>query len=140
MPMIDAVIPEGALKPDAEEQLMKELTDVLLRAEGYDPANETAQSVSVVFLHRPAKGLCRGQRSSNAAIPDRPHGAGGTIYRGSPQEARHGRDGGGRESGGRIVRGRGPAGLGLPDRNSGWPLGLARPDPADTRHPCLHCR
>ena len=30
MPMIDALIPEGALKPEAEARLLKELTDILI--------------------------------------------------------------------------------------------------------------
>jgi phenylpyruvate tautomerase PptA (4-oxalocrotonate tautomerase family) len=34
MPMIDVTIPEGALKPEAEKRLLKELTDILIRAEG----------------------------------------------------------------------------------------------------------
>lgn len=55
MPMIDAIIPEGALNPEAEGRLMKEMTDILIKAEGFDPvSNKVAQSVSVVFLHRPA--------------------------------------------------------------------------------------
>jgi len=53
MPMIDVFIPEGALKPDAEQRLMTELTDLLISAEGYDPANPVARSVTVLFLHRP---------------------------------------------------------------------------------------
>ncbi|PAY10720.1 Tautomerase enzyme [Bradyrhizobium sp. UFLA03-84] len=54
MPMIDVTIPEGALKPDAEARLIKELGDILIGHEGFDPANKVAQSVTVVFLHRPA--------------------------------------------------------------------------------------
>jgi phenylpyruvate tautomerase PptA (4-oxalocrotonate tautomerase family) len=54
MPMIDVIIPEGALEPEAEGRLMKEMTDILIRAEGFDPeTNKVAQGVSVVFLHRP---------------------------------------------------------------------------------------
>lgn len=54
MPMIDAFIPEGALEPEAEARLMKEITEILLRhEEDIDPANELAQAVSVCFLHRP---------------------------------------------------------------------------------------
>jgi phenylpyruvate tautomerase PptA (4-oxalocrotonate tautomerase family) len=53
MPMIDAFIPEGALSPDAEARLIKEITDTLLGYEGIDPSNQRAQAVSVVFLHRP---------------------------------------------------------------------------------------
>jgi hypothetical protein len=34
--MIDALIPEHALSPEAETRLLKELTDIILiRAEGY---------------------------------------------------------------------------------------------------------
>lgn len=34
---------------------MKEMTDILIRAEGFDPtSNKIAQGVSVAFLHRPA--------------------------------------------------------------------------------------
>jgi phenylpyruvate tautomerase PptA (4-oxalocrotonate tautomerase family) len=61
--MIDALIPEGALKPEAEARLLKELTDILITAEGFDPANQTAQSVSIVFLHRPAAVFVGGVRS-----------------------------------------------------------------------------
>src|ERR1700710_3124761 len=54
MPMIDAFIPEGALKPEAEARLLTDITDILLRhEEDIEPANELAQAVSVVFLHRP---------------------------------------------------------------------------------------
>ena len=54
MPMIDALIPEGSLAPEVEARLLKEITDILIRAEGFDPANEVAQSVSVAFVQRPA--------------------------------------------------------------------------------------
>ncbi|KUZ69196.1 Tautomerase enzyme [Burkholderia ubonensis] len=54
MPMIDALIPQDALTPEAEARLLKEMTDILLRAEGFEPDNANAQSVSVLFLHRPA--------------------------------------------------------------------------------------
>src|SRR3954453_12193603 len=63
MPMIDATIPEGALKPEAEALLIKEITDLLITYEGFDSANKVAQSVSVVFLHRPAAVYVAGQRS-----------------------------------------------------------------------------
>lgn len=43
MPMIDAMWPEHALTPDAEARLIRELTDILIRAEGYDPANPLVQ-------------------------------------------------------------------------------------------------
>jgi phenylpyruvate tautomerase PptA (4-oxalocrotonate tautomerase family) len=53
MPMIDASIPEGALDPAAEERLLRELTDILIRLEGFDPANERVRAVTWTFLHRP---------------------------------------------------------------------------------------
>ncbi|WCM25974.1 hypothetical protein NDN01_18370 [Sphingomonas sp. QA11] len=54
MPMIDVTIPEGALPADAEARLMSELTDILIRHEGLDPANPRVRDVSWIFLHRPA--------------------------------------------------------------------------------------
>jgi phenylpyruvate tautomerase PptA (4-oxalocrotonate tautomerase family) len=66
--MIDVTIPEGALKPDVEERLIKELSDILPRHEGFDPADEEvwqrAQSVTVAFLHRPAAVLVAGADSA----------------------------------------------------------------------------
>jgi phenylpyruvate tautomerase PptA (4-oxalocrotonate tautomerase family) len=53
--MLDVTIPENALTPEAEDALLSELTDVLLREEGADPTNEIARSIAWVFLHRPAK-------------------------------------------------------------------------------------
>jgi phenylpyruvate tautomerase PptA (4-oxalocrotonate tautomerase family) len=63
MPMIDVTIPEGALKPEAEERLMKELTDILITHEGFGAENEIAQSVTNIFLHRPAAVYVAGKRS-----------------------------------------------------------------------------
>jgi phenylpyruvate tautomerase PptA (4-oxalocrotonate tautomerase family) len=77
MPMIDVLIPEGALKPAAEQRLIKELTDILITHEGFDPANKIAQSVSVVFLHRPAAVFVGGARSAlprYRIIPSVPEG------------------------------------------------------------------
>src|SRR5882757_8172994 len=37
-PMIDVLIPEGALKSEAEARLVKELTDILITHEGFEPA------------------------------------------------------------------------------------------------------
>lgn len=53
MPMLDAYIPEGALSPESEQQLMSTLTDTLLRWEGADPDDDRARSIGWVFLHRP---------------------------------------------------------------------------------------
>lgn len=53
MPMIDALWPEDALTPEAEARLVKELTDILIKAEGYDASNPTAQRVTVsIFIGR----------------------------------------------------------------------------------------
>lgn len=77
MPMIDVEIPEKALSPEAEARLLKEITDALIRAEGYDPGNKVAQSVSVLFLHRPAAVYVGGEPSRNPryrVIPSVPEG------------------------------------------------------------------
>ena len=64
MPMIDVTIPEGALKPEAEERLMKEISDILIRAEGYTPeTNKIAQSRTWLLLHRPAAVYVAGART-----------------------------------------------------------------------------
>ena len=52
MPLLDAYIPEGALEPEAERRLLARCTDLLLEHEGADPANETAQQIAWVFVHR----------------------------------------------------------------------------------------
>ena len=77
MPMIDVTIPEGALKPEAEERLMRELTDILIAHEGFDVGNKVAQSVSVVFLHRPTAVYVAGRRSPTPRyriVPSVPEG------------------------------------------------------------------
>lgn len=77
MPMIDALIPENALTPAAEARLLKEMTDILIRAEGYDPDNEIAQRVSFLFLHRPAAIFVGGAPSASPRyriIPSVPEG------------------------------------------------------------------
>src|SRR5258705_7389344 len=55
MPMLDAYIPAGALSPVAERALVSQLTDLLLRHEGADPADPRARAIAWVFLHRPAE-------------------------------------------------------------------------------------
>jgi phenylpyruvate tautomerase PptA (4-oxalocrotonate tautomerase family) len=77
MPMIDALIPENALTPEAERRLLKEITDLLIRAEGYDPSNPIAQRVSVLHLHRPAAVYVGGEPSKfprYRIIPSAPEG------------------------------------------------------------------
>jgi len=53
MPMLDAYIPEGALSPSAERELLAKLTDLLIEHEGVDPRNEMARKMAWVFVHRP---------------------------------------------------------------------------------------
>jgi phenylpyruvate tautomerase PptA (4-oxalocrotonate tautomerase family) len=77
VPMIDVTIPEGALKAEAEERLLKELGDILIGHEGFDPASKTAQSVTVVFVHRPAAVFVAGARSARPRyriVPTVPEG------------------------------------------------------------------
>jgi phenylpyruvate tautomerase PptA (4-oxalocrotonate tautomerase family) len=77
MPMIDVTISEGALKPEAEERLIRELTDILIAHEGFDVGNKVAQDVTVVFLHRPAAVYVAGHRSPSPRyriVPTVPEG------------------------------------------------------------------
>jgi phenylpyruvate tautomerase PptA (4-oxalocrotonate tautomerase family) len=77
MPMIDATWPENALTPEAEARLVKELTNILIEAEGYDPANPIAQRVTVFHLHRPAAIYIGGERATvmrYRIIPSAPEG------------------------------------------------------------------
>ncbi|MCW7536948.1 Tautomerase enzyme [Aquabacterium sp. A7-Y] len=55
MPMIDVYIPNGALTPQSEATLMRELTDILIRHEGMDPSNPQIRDVTWIFVHRPAQ-------------------------------------------------------------------------------------
>ncbi|TYB56836.1 Tautomerase enzyme [Nonomuraea sp. PA05] len=54
MPMLDVYIPDGALQPDAEAALLNRITEILIRNEGFDPADPVTRSVSWLWLHRPA--------------------------------------------------------------------------------------
>ncbi len=53
MPLLDAYIPEGALSPSAERELLARLTDLLITYEGVDPNNENVRHLAWVFVHRP---------------------------------------------------------------------------------------
>jgi phenylpyruvate tautomerase PptA (4-oxalocrotonate tautomerase family) len=53
MPFMDAYIPEGALSPSAERELIVKLSDLLIEHEGVDPANETVRRMTWVSVHRP---------------------------------------------------------------------------------------
>jgi phenylpyruvate tautomerase PptA (4-oxalocrotonate tautomerase family) len=79
--MVDVTIPEGALQPAAEQQLLRELGDILIEHEGFDRSREkewkTAQSVTVVFLHRPAAVYVSGAPSTKPRyriVPTVPEG------------------------------------------------------------------
>lgn len=77
MPMLDAFIPEDALSLQAEAQLLNEITDILLTSEGFDPANEKARAVSVIWLHRPLRIYVAGECSTARRyrfIPSVPEG------------------------------------------------------------------
>lgn len=53
MPMIDAFIPKDALSPSAEQELLSTVTDLVVKYEIGDPANERGQNSSWIFVHRP---------------------------------------------------------------------------------------
>jgi len=53
MPMIDLCIPEGALEAKAENRLLEELTDILIRHEGLDPGDQRIRGVTWIFVHHP---------------------------------------------------------------------------------------
>jgi phenylpyruvate tautomerase PptA (4-oxalocrotonate tautomerase family) len=53
MPLLDAYIPDGVLRPSAERELLAKLTDLLIEHEGVDPGNEMARHLAWVFVHRP---------------------------------------------------------------------------------------
>jgi len=53
MPMIDAFIPENALTPNAERELLARVTDLVIKHEIGDPKNERARNASWVFVHQP---------------------------------------------------------------------------------------
>jgi phenylpyruvate tautomerase PptA (4-oxalocrotonate tautomerase family) len=76
MPMLDAYIPQGALTPAAEEQLLADLTDILITNEGADPANPQVRSIAWLFVHRPEAVFVAGARASSpryrfiASVPE----------------------------------------------------------------------
>jgi phenylpyruvate tautomerase PptA (4-oxalocrotonate tautomerase family) len=76
MPMLDAYIPAGALSPEAEQTLMSQLTDLLLRHEGADPSDPRARQLAWVFLHRPADVYVAGEKAAEpryrivASVPE----------------------------------------------------------------------
>ncbi|MGH3636374.1 MAG: tautomerase family protein [Mycobacterium sp.] len=76
MPMLDAFIPDGALSAEAEARLLSQLTDILLRNEGADPADPRVRAIAWVFLHRPAAVFVAGDRATEpryrfvASVPE----------------------------------------------------------------------
>ncbi|MGW2220142.1 hypothetical protein ACWCSD_34580 [Nonomuraea sp. NPDC001684] len=77
MPMLDVYIPDGALQPDAEAALLNRITEILIRNEGFDPADPVSRSVSWLWLHRPA-GVYVGGEPADAprykVVPSVPEG------------------------------------------------------------------
>jgi len=51
--MLDVYIPDGALPPGTEAALLNQVTEILIRHEGFDPADPVVRSASWAFLHRP---------------------------------------------------------------------------------------
>jgi phenylpyruvate tautomerase PptA (4-oxalocrotonate tautomerase family) len=77
VPMVDVLIPEGALKPEAEAKLLSEITDILITLEGFEVTNQRARDVTVVYLHRPAEVYVAGARATKPRyriIPTVPEG------------------------------------------------------------------
>jgi phenylpyruvate tautomerase PptA (4-oxalocrotonate tautomerase family) len=76
MPMLDAYIPAGALSPAAEDQLLADLTDLLITHEGADPSNPQVRSIAWLFVHRPEAVFVAGSRASTpryrfiASVPE----------------------------------------------------------------------
>jgi phenylpyruvate tautomerase PptA (4-oxalocrotonate tautomerase family) len=76
MPMLDAYIPTGALTPAAEEQLLGDLTDLLIKNEGADPTNPQVRSIAWLFVHRPETVYVAGARAEEphyrfvASVPE----------------------------------------------------------------------
>jgi phenylpyruvate tautomerase PptA (4-oxalocrotonate tautomerase family) len=64
MPMLDVYIPEEALPPEAEKQLLRQLAEILIEHEGADPIDPVARSLAKVWLHRPATMLHAGEQPS----------------------------------------------------------------------------
>src|SRR5215475_12562396 len=113
MPMIDATIPEGALKPEVEERLLKEISDILIRAEGYTPeTNKIAQGRTWLLLHRPAAVYVAGAVRCTA-LPHRHDRAGGAIHRRRARGFAKGSHRGGGTRRWRQLRGCRASGLGI---------------------------
>jgi phenylpyruvate tautomerase PptA (4-oxalocrotonate tautomerase family) len=53
MPMIDAFVPPNALTLQAEQELFREVTDIVVKHEIGDSQNERARNAAWIFVHRP---------------------------------------------------------------------------------------
>lgn len=53
MPMIDAFIPQNVLTLHAEQELFRDVTDIVVKHEIGDSKNEQARNAAWVFVHRP---------------------------------------------------------------------------------------
>ena len=68
MPIMDVTYPEGALSPESRDELIEELTGVLLRAERA-PDTEFFRSVTWVFVHElPVAHVYTAGRPAEASI------------------------------------------------------------------------
>ncbi|WP_433566638.1 hypothetical protein ACQP1O_16400 [Nocardia sp. CA-151230] len=77
MPMLDVYIPEGTFAADREAALMNQITEILIRHEGFDPSDPVTRSASWVFLHRPAAVYVGGERAGAPyykVVPSVPEG------------------------------------------------------------------
>ncbi|MEU9556509.1 tautomerase family protein [Streptomyces fumanus] len=77
MPMLDVYVPDGALQPDAEAALLNRITEILIRSEGFDPADPVTRSVSWLWLHRPAGVYVGGEPADSPrykVVPSVPEG------------------------------------------------------------------
>ncbi len=66
MPMIDLNLPADALSAEREEQLVDELTSILLKAEGADPNDPVVRQIAWVVVHHTP--IYAGGR-----LPSKPH-------------------------------------------------------------------
>lgn len=51
MPMIDVTVPKGALSPAVRDDLVKKLTNCLLKWEGAEVESPAAQAIAWVYVH-----------------------------------------------------------------------------------------
>jgi hypothetical protein len=70
MPMLDAIIPEGALSDEAEKKLCSQLTDILLRTEGADPKRTDGTLDCRPHIASTRRDIRRRRGGEGAPLPD----------------------------------------------------------------------